>query len=246
MPQFVHFRDSGDTLPFVVRQNGVVDQSSSAALLKLLLIRRNNLCGLLFCFLVTALLYVQLYKFPNQLQLVDKTMDVLQNRKLSQKEIVASERRKVAESDNRKKIVPLIVPKFEGPKNDQQKAVRDAFLHAWRGYKQYAWGHDLLKPVTRTYNEWIECGLTIVDSLDTLLIMGLNDEFDEAKQWVTKELDFDKNRFVSLFETTIRILGGLLSAYHLSGDQIFLTKAEDIGRRLLPGISESPTAVPYR
>uniref|UniRef100_A0A914N214 alpha-1,2-Mannosidase n=1 Tax=Meloidogyne incognita TaxID=6306 RepID=A0A914N214_MELIC len=235
MPQFMHFRDSGDTLPFVVRQNGgVVDQSSSAALLKLLLIRRNNLCGLLFCFLVTALLYVQLYKFPNQLQLVDRTMDVLQNRE-------AKRRWK-----NKKENCANEYSKFAGPKNDKQKAVRDAFLHAWRGYKQYAWGHDLLKPVTRTYQEWIECGLTIVDSLDTLLIMGLNDEFNEAKEWVAKELDFDKNRFVSLFETTIRILGGLLSAYHLSGDQIFLTKAEDIGRRLLPGISDSPTAVPYR
>ena len=48
-------------------------------------------------------------------------------------------------------------------------------------------------------------GLTIVDSLDTLLIMGLNEEFDEARQWVAKDLDFDKNRFVSLFETTIRV-----------------------------------------
>uniref|UniRef100_A0A914M631 mannosyl-oligosaccharide 1,2-alpha-mannosidase n=1 Tax=Meloidogyne incognita TaxID=6306 RepID=A0A914M631_MELIC len=145
----MHFRDSGDTLPFVVRQNGgVVDQSSSAALLKLLLIRRNNLCGLLFCFLVTALLYVQLYKFPNQLQLVDKTMDVLQNRESYKNQIANSERRKDA-GKIKKKILPMNIPKFEGPKNDKQKAVRDAFLHAWRGYKQYAWGHDLLKPVTR-------------------------------------------------------------------------------------------------
>jgi len=57
--------------------------------------------------------------------------------------------------------------------NDQQRAVVQAFLHAWSAYKKYAWGHDELKPLTKTYQEWMGIGLTIVDSIDTMYIMGL-------------------------------------------------------------------------
>lgn len=53
----------------------------------------------------------------------------------------------------------------------------------------------------------------------------LHIEFAEARSWVEKELSFSKNVDVNLFETTIRVLGGLLSTYHLSGDQLFLDKA---------------------
>lgn len=73
---------------------------------------------------------------------------------------------------------PLVKPlpmKFTGPANERQKAVHDAFKHAWRGYRQYAWGHDNLKPVSGTFHDWFGLGLTIVDSLDTLYIMGLTD-----------------------------------------------------------------------
>uniref|UniRef100_A0A915CMC8 alpha-1,2-Mannosidase n=1 Tax=Ditylenchus dipsaci TaxID=166011 RepID=A0A915CMC8_9BILA len=135
-------------------------------------------------------------------------------------------------------------PLFEGPTNPRQKAVQDAFKHAWKGYRQFAWGHDHLKPVSKSYGEWMECGLTIVDSLDTLIIMDLKEEFVEAREWVKKELTFDKNRFVNLFETTIRVLGGLLSAFHLTGDRIFEEKAEDIGQRLI-GALNSPSPIPY-
>lgn len=51
----------------------------------------------------------------------------------------------------------------------------EAFKHAWKGYKKYAWGHDHLKPVTKSYNDWFGLGLTIVDSLSTAIIMGLED-----------------------------------------------------------------------
>lgn len=64
---------------------------------------------------------------------------------------------------------------FNGPTNEKQRAVVDAFLHAWKGYKSYAWGHDHLKPISRTYNDWFHLGLTLIDSLDTMYIMGLND-----------------------------------------------------------------------
>jgi mannosyl-oligosaccharide alpha-1,2-mannosidase len=109
--------------------------------------------------------------------------------------------------------------------NDRQKAVIAAFKHAWKGYKSYAWGHDDLKPLSKTYSEWFGVGLTIIDSLDTMLLMNLRDEFKEARDWVATSLTFDKHVDVNLFEVTIRVLGGLLSAYHLSNDDLFLKKA---------------------
>ncbi|GLV42700.1 alpha-Mannosidase class I b [Carabus blaptoides fortunei] len=153
----------------------------------------------------------------------------------------------VQEFPNANQIVgpPNIAPvKFNGPANDRQRAVVTAFKHAWKGYKQFAWGHDHLKPITGGYQDWFGLGLTIVDSLDTIYIMGLTEEFNEARDWVEKHLNFDVNRDVNLFEVTIRVLGGLLGAYHLSADRLFLNKALDLGERLLPCF-ESDSGVPY-
>nr|XP_020470805.1 endoplasmic reticulum mannosyl-oligosaccharide 1,2-alpha-mannosidase-like [Monopterus albus]XP_020470806.1 endoplasmic reticulum mannosyl-oligosaccharide 1,2-alpha-mannosidase-like [Monopterus albus]XP_020470807.1 endoplasmic reticulum mannosyl-oligosaccharide 1,2-alpha-mannosidase-like [Monopterus albus] len=127
---------------------------------------------------------------------------------------------------------------------DRLEVVRDAFRHAWKGYKAYAWGHDELKPISKSFGEWFGLGLTLIDSLDTMWIMGLKEEFVEARNWVEKELSFNKNVDVNLFETTIRILGGLLSAYHLTGDQLFLEKAKDLGSRLLPAF-KTPSKIPF-
>ncbi|XP_068609158.1 endoplasmic reticulum mannosyl-oligosaccharide 1,2-alpha-mannosidase-like [Brachionichthys hirsutus] len=127
---------------------------------------------------------------------------------------------------------------------DRLEAVRDAFRHAWKGYKNHAWGHDEFKPISKSFGEWFGLGLTIVDSLDTMWIMGLKEEFLEAKNWVEKELSFNKNVDVNLFETTIRVLGGLLSTYHLTGDQLFLEKATDLGSRLMPAF-KTPSKIPF-
>lgn len=62
-----------------------------------------------------------------------------------------------------------------GPENARQVEIVAAFKHAWSAYKTYAWGHDELKPISKSYQEWMSVGLTIVDSLDTLIIMGLNE-----------------------------------------------------------------------
>ncbi|TSV94897.1 Endoplasmic reticulum mannosyl-oligosaccharide 1,2-alpha-mannosidase [Bagarius yarrelli] len=124
------------------------------------------------------------------------------------------------------------------------EAVQEAFRHAWKGYKDFAWGHDELKPISKSYNEWFGLGLTLIDALDTMWIMGLKKEFEEARQWVATHLSFEKNVDVNLFESTIRILGGLLSTYHLSGDALFLDKAKDIGSRLLPAFN-TPSKIPY-
>lgn len=134
--------------------------------------------------------------------------------------------------------------KFSGPTNERQSAVVAAFKHAWKGYKKYAWGHDHLKPITGTFHDWFNLGLTIVDALDTIYVMGLTEEFAEAREWVDNSLHFDVNRDVNLFEVTIRVLGSLLSSYHLSGDKMFLDKAVDLGTRLLPCFN-SDSGVPY-
>lgn len=134
--------------------------------------------------------------------------------------------------------------KFNGPQNNRQEAVVAAFKHSWDGYKKYAWGHDNVKPISRRYHEWFGLGLTIVDSLDTMYIMGLNDEFLRARKWVEDSLVFTLNRDVNLFEVTIRVLGGLLAAYHLSGDILFLNKAMDLGDRMMPAFS-TRSGVPY-
>src|SRR5688500_2133920 len=125
--------------------------------------------------------------------------------------------------------------------------VRAEFLHAWNGYKKHAWGHDDLKPLSKTHHDWYAQPLlmTPVDSLDTMIIMGLKNEADATKQYILDNLSFDKDVEVQNFEITIRILGGLLTSYQLTGDKRFLNLAEDLGNRLLP-VFNSPTGMPYR
>jgi mannosidase alpha-like ER degradation enhancer 2 len=133
--------------------------------------------------------------------------------------------------------------------NKQELAdqVKAEFLHAWNGYKKYAWGHDDLKPLSKTYRDWYEQPLlmTPVDALDTMIIMGMKDEAARTRAYIIDNLSFDKDISVQNFEITIRLLGGLLSNYQLSGDKRLLQLAEDLGNRLLP-VFDSPTGMPYR
>jgi Glycosyl hydrolase family 47 len=124
--------------------------------------------------------------------------------------------------------------------------VRAEFLHAWKGYERYAWGHDELLPASRSAKDWHREPLlmTPVDALDTLLLMGLTDEAQKAKDYILANLSFDRDFPVKNFEITIRILGGLLSAYQMTGDRRLLVLAEDLGNRLLP-VFDSPTGMPY-
>ncbi|MQL68163.1 hypothetical protein Taro_000383 [Colocasia esculenta] len=128
---------------------------------------------------------------------------------------------------------------------ERREKVKEAMLHAWNSYVKYAWGQDELQPQTRNgVNSFGGLGATLVDSLDTLHIMGLHDEFQKAREWVANSLNFNKDYEASVFETTIRVVGGLLSAYDLSGDKIFLEKAQDIADRLLPAW-DTPSGIPY-
>jgi mannosidase alpha-like ER degradation enhancer 2 len=129
---------------------------------------------------------------------------------------------------------------------DLAARVRAELLHSWRGYERYAWGHDELQPVSKSGHDWYAEPLlmTPVDALDTLQLVGLTAEAERAKRLILTRLSFDRNVTVKNFEVTIRLLGGLLSAYQLSGDAGLLRLAEDLGTRLLPAF-DSPTGMPY-
>ncbi|MBP6003539.1 MAG: glycoside hydrolase family 47 protein [Pyrinomonadaceae bacterium] len=136
------------------------------------------------------------------------------------------------------------------PKVDTKKmaeAVKAEFLHAWNGYKKHCWGHDDLKPISKTCRDWYGQSIlmTPVDSLDSLYLLGFKKEADETREYIVKNLSFDKDISVQNFEITIRILGGLLSSYQMTNDKRLLNLADDLGNRLLP-VFDSPTGLPYK
>jgi hypothetical protein len=124
--------------------------------------------------------------------------------------------------------------------------VKTECLHAWNNYERYAWGHDALKPLSKVPHDWYGESLlmTPVDALDTLILMKLDAEAGKARALITSQLSFDRDISVKNFEITIRLLGGLLSGYQLTGDKKLLALAEDLGNRLLPAFN-SPTGLPY-
>lgn len=140
---------------------------------------------------------------------------------------------------------------------ERQAAVKAAFERCWSSYRDLASPADELAPISggardNTFGGW---GATLVDSLDTLWIMGLRDEFEAAASLAAK-IDFtppassssssSSSKFpdqINVFETTIRYLGGFLAAYDLSGDQRLLRKAREVGDMLL-GAFDTPNRMP--
>ena len=120
----------------------------------------------------------------------------------------------------------------------RQQRVKAAMQFVWRNYRERAFGADELAPLTgRAVNRWGSIGCMLLDSLDTLWIMGMHDEFQEARAWVARSLTFGKHMgVVSVFETVIRALGGLLSAFDLSQDRVFLDRAVELADLVLPAI----------
>ena len=149
-------------------------------------------------------------------------------------------------------LISAISAPFACPQNPINRGqlanqVRAEFLHAWNGYQKFAWAHDDLRPLSKSYHDWYAEPLlmTPVDALDTMILMGLKDEANTTREYIARNLSFDKDIDVQNFEITIRLLGGLLSSYQLTGDQRLLKLAEDLGNRLLP-VFNSPTGLPYR
>lgn len=117
-------------------------------------------------------------------------------------------------------------------------SVRTEFLHAW--------GHDALRPLSKTPHDWYSESLLMspVDALDTLILMKLDIDANKTRELIANDLYFDRDIYVKNFEITIRLLGGLLSSYQLAGDKRLLALADDLGKRLLP-VFNSPTGLPY-
>lgn len=141
-------------------------------------------------------------------------------------------------------------PDIKAKRVERQKRVQKEIQRAWSGYKKYAWMHDELSPISNQYRDPF-CGwaATLVDSLDTLWIAGLKDEFDEAAKAV-KDIDFTytPKSAIPVFETTIRYLGGLLGAFDVSGGKegkyaILLEKAVELSD-ILMGIFDTPNRMP--
>lgn len=131
------------------------------------------------------------------------------------------------------------------------------FQHAYDSYLEHAYPYDELRPLSCDgVDTWGSYSLTLIDALDTLAVMGNFTEFRRVVQILTKKQNFDANINVSVFETNIRIVGGLLSAHlmsHRAGVELepgwpcngpLLRLAEDVARRLLPAF-DTPTGMPY-
>ncbi|KAG2790169.1 ER degradation-enhancing alpha-mannosidase-like protein 3 [Phytophthora cactorum] len=148
-----------------------------------------------------------------------------------------------------------------------QQQARDMFYHGYRNYMEHAYPWDELKPLSCSGRRWDRrergdlddvlggFSLTLVDSLDMLAVLGDRDEFACAVKLVSSSVSFDRDVTVSVFESTIRVIGGLVSAHMLASPEYFgmmdeteyngelLELAEDLGRRLLPAF-ETPTGIP--
>lgn len=124
--------------------------------------------------------------------------------------------------------------------------VRAEFLHSWNAYKRYAWGADGLRPISKTPYQWYKAPLhmTALDAMDTMILMGLNEEADSVREFIVANVSFDHDIYVENFEITIRLLGGLISSYQMTGDKRLLNLAEDLGTRMLPAFN-TPTGIPY-
>jgi mannosyl-oligosaccharide alpha-1,2-mannosidase len=127
---------------------------------------------------------------------------------------------------------------------DRQRCVAAMTAHSWDGYMKHAAWADELQPLTRTPRAWLHLGLTAVDSLDTLWLAGLRSRFGVARDWAAHNLSVTPDVHVNLFETTIRVLGGLLSAHHLQGgDPELLAQAGKLADSLVAAFA-TPTGLP--
>ncbi|EFY86574.1 glycosyl hydrolase family 47 protein [Metarhizium acridum CQMa 102] len=149
--------------------------------------------------------------------------------------------------------LPPVQAKFPPETADEKKVrlgrqndIKESFVKSWNAYKKYAWLRDEVTPVSGSYKDpfggW---GATLIDALDTLWIMGLKDEFEYAVYDVEKNALFlsTLSKEINVFETTIRFLGGLLSAYDLSGDKRLLVKAHNVGDMLYKAF-DTPNHLP--
>lgn len=132
-------------------------------------------------------------------------------------------------------------------RKQRQDAVLGNFTHSWRGYKDYAWLKDEAGPLSgKAYDRFGGWAASLVDGLDTLWIMGLEEEFEEAVNAI-KSIDFSTCALseLNVFETTIRYMGGLLGAYDISNGKYpsLLQKAAELGEMIYKAF-DTPNRMP--
>ncbi|KAK2748278.1 mannosyl-oligosaccharide alpha-1,2-mannosidase [Myotisia sp. PD_48] len=146
---------------------------------------------------------------------------------------------------------------------ERRQRVKDAFLVSWEAYEQDAWGKDVYHPISKRGSNMIKGGMgwIIVDALDTMMLMNLTTHVQNARKWIQTSLRYDQDNEVNTFETSIRMLGGLLSAHYLSktypnlaplkeddvgaaGEDLYIEKATDLADRLVAAF-DSPSGIPY-
>ena len=127
-----------------------------------------------------------------------------------------------------------------------REEVRAAATHAWAGYKNMP-GPWMTLSHSLKRKKLVQASLltTPVDAFDSFLMLAMPDEADQDKKIILSDLNFDVDNSVQVFEVTIRILGGLITAYELDADKKFLELATDLADRLLPAFN-TPTGMPYR
>ncbi|KAG9248317.1 glycoside hydrolase family 47 protein [Calycina marina] len=147
--------------------------------------------------------------------------------------------------------------------NGRKERVVDAFTLSWDAYTRYAWGKDQFHPVSKTGENMTPKGMgwIIVDALDTMMLMNLTSRLSHAREWMATSLTYEQDQEVNTFETTIRMMGGLLSAHYLStefpnmaplsdddegaaGEDLYIEKARDLADRIM-GAFDSPSGIPF-
>jgi mannosyl-oligosaccharide alpha-1,2-mannosidase len=135
------------------------------------------------------------------------------------------------------------------PDRQIAQTIRDEFLHGWRGYTTYAWGYDEACPVSGTHSDFFASGktfgLSIVEALDTLYVMGEDEELERGCTWIEANFDPAQDADVHVFEAIIRLVGGLLAGYLATGRKRLLDRCRELTDRLLPAFTSSPTGIPY-
>lgn len=128
----------------------------------------------------------------------------------------------------------LVIPNFSKPLHGclsrKQAAIKEALQHSWKGYVDYAWGMDELTPLTKAGKQSFGgLGATMVDTLDTLWLMGLTQEFQAARNWVVNELNF--NRCALCIERFAALASGCRASRGMGRQQARLEEMVNLKRR---------------
>lgn len=155
---------------------------------------------------------------------------------------------------------------FQNKNTSMSYRIEKILLLSFEDYKQNGWPYDVYGPISHSRRNMPRSGQPlgwiIVDTIDTLMLAYNYTQNDATKKellkniefvenWIENELDYNMDSEVNVFETTIRMLGGLLSGYYLStqvevgNPAVYLLKAVDLADRLALSFSNSPSGIPY-